>query len=67
MLLHVIDVSDKNFKEHIKVVLETLKDINVDRPCVYIFNKVDKSTEDFDKILEQNRELSTTYCNFCHI
>lgn len=53
LLLHVIDVSDKNFKDHIKVVMETLKDINVDRPMLYIFNKIDKSTENHDAILKQ--------------
>ena len=53
LLLHVIDVSDKNFNDHIKVVMETLREIDVDRPMLYIFNKIDKSTEDFDKVLKQ--------------
>ncbi|MCL4360935.1 GTPase HflX [Candidatus Dependentiae bacterium] len=42
LLLHVIDVSDPNWPSHIKVVMETLKDINVDKPMLYIFNKADK-------------------------
>lgn len=50
ILLHVIDVSDPNFENHIKVVLETLKEINVDKPILYIFNKIDKAKLDPNKI-----------------
>lgn len=49
LLLHVIDVSDKNWESHIKVVHEILDDLEVDSPMVYVFNKVDK-VEDLEEM-----------------
>lgn len=42
LLLHVIDISDANWGSHIKVVLAILREINVDKPMLYVFNKADK-------------------------
>ena len=42
LLLHIIDISDINWEAHIKVVLDILIEINVDRPMLYVFNKIDK-------------------------
>ena len=42
VLLHVIDVSDPNWQEHMRVVHAILTDLEVDKPMLYIFNKVDK-------------------------
>ncbi len=42
LLLHVIDSSDKNWEPHIQVVNEILKELKVDKPILYIFNKTDK-------------------------
>ncbi|HJM68560.1 MAG TPA: GTPase HflX [Candidatus Babeliales bacterium] len=45
LLLVVIDVSDPEWENHIKVVLEILADIDVDKPILYLFNKIDKVTD----------------------
>jgi GTP-binding protein HflX len=42
LLLHVVDLSDANWQEHIKVVNKILGDIEVDKPMLYVFNKADK-------------------------
>lgn len=41
LLLHVIDMSDSNWEVHIRVVLEVLKELDVDKPMLYVFNKAD--------------------------
>ncbi|HEX2969499.1 MAG TPA: GTPase HflX [Bacteroidales bacterium] len=42
MLLHIVDISHKGFEEQIKVVNETLRDINShSKPTILIFNKID--------------------------
>jgi GTP-binding protein HflX len=42
LLVHVVDVSHRNFEEHYRVVNETLKEIGVaDKPMLVVFNKVD--------------------------
>lgn len=43
LLLQVIDISDINWEHHISVVLEVLKELNINKPMVYIFNKKDKA------------------------
>ena len=42
LLLHVVDASDKNWKSHIAVVDTILKDLKVEKPLLYVFNKTDK-------------------------
>lgn len=43
VLLHVIDISNPRFEEHIKVVDEILRELDLDSlPCLKVFNKVDK-------------------------
>ena len=50
IILHVIDISDSYFEEHIKVVEETLKDIGSDKKTILkVFNKID-ILKDKDKI-----------------
>lgn len=42
LLLHVIDFSDENYKRHIQVTEETLREIGAgDIPVIYVYNKVD--------------------------
>lgn len=42
ILLHVVDISHKNFQEHIGVVRQTISDIGAgDKPTFLIFNKID--------------------------
>ena len=43
LLLHVIDISHNNFKDHMESVNKTLKEINViNKPTILIFNKTDR-------------------------
>jgi GTP-binding protein HflX len=42
LLLHVIDISDQGWQNHIKVVHDILHDLRVTTPMLYIFNKADK-------------------------
>jgi GTP-binding protein HflX len=44
LLLHVVDISDLNWENHIQVVQHIIEDLNVDKPMLYVFNKVDKVT-----------------------
>lgn len=54
LLLHVVDVSHRYFKDHIRVTEDVLKDVGAGEvPMMYIFNKVDeiKGEPRFAKIL----------------
>ncbi len=43
LLLHVVDYSDEHYKEHSKVTLETLKELEASHiPVITVFNKADK-------------------------
>ena len=42
LLLHVVDISNPMWRDQVKVVQETLKDIEVDKSILYIFNKIDQ-------------------------
>ncbi|TRX48190.1 GTPase HflX [Fulvivirga sp. M361] len=51
ILIHVIDVSHTAFEDHIKVVRETLKELNaIEKPTLYVFNKIDLLPDDFGPI-----------------
>ncbi len=42
LLIHVVDISHPNFEDHIRVVNETIKDIDsVNKPTLLVFNKID--------------------------
>ncbi len=42
VLLHVVDISNEYFKDHIQVVNETLEYLNIsDKPMILVFNKTD--------------------------
>ena len=51
LLLHVVDISHVNFKEHIESVNNTLREINAqDKPLIMIFNKIDAyNRESYDE------------------
>ena len=49
LLLHIIDLSDKNWESHIRVVHEILDELNVDTQMLYVFNKMDK-VEDIEAV-----------------
>ncbi|MBO97692.1 MAG: GTPase HflX [Flavobacteriales bacterium] len=41
-LVHMVDISNSNFEEHINVVNETLKELGVqNKPALLVFNKID--------------------------
>lgn len=42
LLIHVVDISHPNFEDHIKVVNETIREIDTtDKPTLLVFNKID--------------------------
>lgn len=64
LLLHVVDISHKGFEEQIKVVNETLRELNsFNKPTVIIFNKIDAFTYtvrdeyDLSPVLKENYSL----------
>lgn len=68
ILIHVVDISNPNFENHIDIVTETLKEIKaVDKKVILVFNKIDlyrekmkalMPDEDIDLSIEQ---LEKTY------
>ncbi len=44
LLIQVIDVSDPNWRDHIRVVHDILEDLNVQQDMLYVFNKSDMAT-----------------------
>lgn len=63
ILLHVVDISHKNFEEHIEVVRQTISDIGAgDKPVILIFNKIDAFTcnpKDEDDLSPMQKENYT--------
>jgi GTP-binding protein HflX len=60
VILHVVDISHPNFEDHIKVVNETMAEIdNREKPSFLVFNKIDAFTyvkKDEDDLLPKTRE-----------
>lgn len=60
VLVHIVDVSQPNFEDHIAVVHDTLKELEaLDKPMIVVFNKVDAFTyvkQDEDDLLPKTRE-----------
>lgn len=45
VLIHVVDISHRNFEDHINVVKQTLQEIGAaDKPTILVFNKTDAFT-----------------------
>lgn len=65
VIVHVVDASHENFRDHINIVNETLSDLSVTRqPRLVVFNKMDLYREKhFDKFLpeEIKQELSLEF------
>ena len=51
LLIHVVDISHSNFKDHIESVNKTLEEINaINKPTVIVFNKIDAyKREEYDE------------------
>ncbi len=41
LLLHVVDLSDRNWESHIETVLRILSELGVEKEMLYVFNKID--------------------------
>jgi len=48
LLLHVIDFSDFNWQAHIKIVNNILKNLEIDKKILYVFNKEDKVNDSIE-------------------
>ncbi len=50
MLVHVVDYSNPNYKQHIEVTKETLKELGADNiPIIYAYNKIDLAEGEITK------------------
>lgn len=60
LLLHVVDISHPDFEEQVKIVNETLKDLDCsDKPSMIIFNKIDNyqwEEKDIDDLTPATKE-----------
>ena len=56
LLLHVVDLSDQNWKEHIKIVHDILKELEIEKDILYVFNKSDK-VQDLNLIKKEVQEF----------
>lgn len=45
LLLHVVDIADPNWEEHIAIVNNILVELGVDKEQIYVFNKADTPKE----------------------
>ncbi|MEN3026587.1 MAG: GTPase HflX [Chlorobiota bacterium] len=60
ILIHVVDASHPHFREHIRVVDETLCTLGAhDKPTVLVFNKVDRLIHDRERLRELEAEFSS--------
>jgi GTP-binding protein HflX len=64
LLLHIVDISHPGFEEQIKVVNETLKDLeSASQPVIIVFNKIDsftytaKDEDDLTPAVKENYSL----------
>lgn len=64
LLLHVVDISHPGFEEQIRVVNETLKELNsTSKPVILVFNKIDnfsytlKDEDDLTPVRKENYSL----------
>lgn len=56
LLLHVVDYSDENYKNQIKVTEETLSELGCAHiPVIYVMNKADLCMEDFPRVSGDDR------------
>lgn len=60
LLVHVVDISHRNFEEHLHVVKQTLQEIGAgDKPVILVFNKTDAFTyiqKEEDDLTPETRE-----------
>ena len=62
MFLHVVDISDKHFRKHIKSVEKVLEEMNLlEKERLIVFNKIDKISS------EQLEEVEKEYYNAVYV
>ncbi|HBR71008.1 TPA: GTPase HflX [Candidatus Dependentiae bacterium] len=61
LLLEVVDASDPDWKAHIDVVQDILDDLEVEKPILYVFNKIDKCSEEIKQRLEDDAQKYQPY------
>ncbi|WP_127846741.1 GTPase HflX [Psychroflexus aestuariivivens] len=64
LLLHIVDISHKNFEDHIDSVNSILAEIEAnDKPCIMVFNKIDdyepETIDDDDLATEKTKQHYT--------
>lgn len=52
LLLHVVDVSNPEWRAQIEIVNDTLQGIGVEKPVLYVFNKVDLMNEGMLELMQ---------------
>jgi GTP-binding protein HflX len=58
LLLHVVDASNAEWRSQIQVVNETIKNLGVEKPMLYVFNKIDKlSQEELEPLKQEFNEF----------
>ncbi len=58
ILLHIVDVSHPSFEDHMKVVMDTLKELDAaDKTVITVYNKIDKL--DTEELEIKNAETKT--------
>ena len=63
LMIHLVDISNPNFEDHINTVNRTIIDIGVvDKPTILVFNKIDaytfKAKDDDDLTPKTKKNLS---------
>lgn len=59
LLLHVVDYADENYKKHMEVTKETLKELGAgDIPVIYVYNKADLCMDELPRIKENRIYMS---------
>ncbi len=64
LLVHVVDISHPHFEDHIRVVNETLAELdNKDKPMILVFNKIDAYQVEEGEEKPTLEELKRTWMN----
>ena len=54
LLIHVVDISNHAWEEQVNVVYETLEELEINKPMLHVFNKIDKlSKSDLKRVREE--------------
>lgn len=59
LLLEVVDYSDENYRDHMKVTADTLRELGTeDIPCIHVFNKCDVVMDHLPKVHQNDIYLA---------